>query len=377
MVNVLYLTDTGDIKGGGEISLLGLLENMDRLAFKPLVVVPGEGTFTQALHKADIPFAMLPFKKMLNPINMATSIKAVQELAGIISRFDIDLVHSNSTGGAVLLAGLASRIAERPFVSHVRLIDTGLLSDIAQRIFSTRIIVISDAVGRRFYRSSAKGKVVRIYNGVDLEKFNPGIDRQAFREEIGCGRDSHLIGMVGNYHPSKSLENFVNASAVIAQKLSDSVFVIIGSNFSEANSYVKRLTKMSERLGLKKRLIFKGERDDVPKVMASLDIFMYPAVDEPFGRVMMEAAACARPIVAFNSGGAPEIVVESKTGFLVPPGDCRGMAIKAVALLKDKKLLSEMGSAARKRAEEVFDIRDHARKIEKLYMDVIEGYGKR
>lgn len=128
-MNILYLTDTGSIRGGGEISLLNLLENLDRNKFKAYAAVPCEGELSSRLASLGIAVFYFPYMRLSNPFNVLRAVKSIKKLCVIIRQEKIDLVHTNSTGGIVLLAGIAAEITKTPLVSHVRLIYTGFWSD--------------------------------------------------------------------------------------------------------------------------------------------------------------------------------------------------------------------------------------------------------
>ncbi|MFA5100226.1 MAG: glycosyltransferase, partial [Candidatus Omnitrophota bacterium] len=139
--NILYIADTGRIIGGGEISLLNLLENLDKDRFRAVVCVPGEGDWTGRVRELGIPVHFFTYKKVMDPFNVAHTIRAVRALCGIIMRENIDIVHTNSTGGVVVLAGIACSLMKRPLVSHIRLVYSGFLQDIVQGFLSTKIII--------------------------------------------------------------------------------------------------------------------------------------------------------------------------------------------------------------------------------------------
>lgn len=369
-MNILYITDTGDIVGGGEISLLGLLHNIDRKSFNPVVVVPGEGTFSEKVRGLGIDVLVVPFKRIWNPLNLFSSTRAVLMLGKIIRDRAIDIVHSNSTGGVIVLAGIASRLRGVPLVSHIRIFATGIISDVVQSIFSERIVIISKSLKTKFTPYGARSKEVLIYNGIDLESFRAMTQRPAIRKDFGCCDHSPLIGTVGTYKHGKGFRYFLKAAKIVLESVHDARFLISGIGVSGDQAYTEYLEGVIRGLGLADNVKLLRNRQDMPDIISSLDVFAFASSIDPFGRAVVEAMACARPVVAFRSGGIPEIVDDQNTGYLVAPGDYETMANRIIDLIKDPALAKRLGLQGRARAEELFDIKKHAINVEKLYKEI-------
>ena len=124
------------------------------------------------------------------------------------------------------------------------------------------------------------------------------------------------------------------------------------------------------RHGLRDKVILTGFRDDVERLIASMDVVVSASPRESFGLVLAEAAACARPVVAACSGGAEEIVIPGTTGLLVPPGAPQAMADAILRVLGDPVAAAAMGAAGRRRVEEHFDLHKMVRAIESEYLAV-------
>ena len=118
-------------------------------------------------------------------------------------------------------------------------------------------------------------------------------------------------------------------------------------------------------------MVFTDFRKDIPRIIASLDLLVLTSEKEHFGRVLIEAMACAKPVVATNAGGVPEIVKDGETGILVPPKDSSAMAEAIITLLQDKERARRMGLAGRERVEKMFDIKENARKTEEIYKNLL------
>ncbi len=366
-MNILYLTDTGDIVGGGEISLLNLLERIDRSRFSPFLAVPFKGELTAQAEFMHVPVSVIPVRKISNPLYGLQTLYALFRLTRILKQKEIHLIHTNSTGGIVALAGIAARLAGIPFVSHVRIMDSGRVSDIAQSILSTRVIAISRACQARFLELPWRGKVEMIYNAVDCDRFASVTNGSQIRKEAHCDFGEPLVGMVASYYQNKGLEYFIAAAGQVAARVPGARFVIIGLDKARHGGYIDHLRGLAARAGLGEKLTIAARKKDMPQVMAGLDVFVFSTLRESFGRVAVEAMASGKPVVAFATGGVAEIVDDGRTGYLVAPRDVSGMAEKIVYLLQHRETREEFGRQAALRARNAFGITGHVRSVQDVY----------
>jgi len=116
-----------------------------------------------------------------------------------------------------------------------------------------------------------------------------------------------------------------------------------------------------------------GFRDDVPDLLRLSDLLVLSSIDEPFGRVIVEAMAAELPVVATNAGGVPEIVVDGETGLLVPAGEDEPLAEAILEMLGDPGRARKMAVAGRQRALEKFDVRRVAEQVGQVYDDMLGG----
>ena len=120
-------------------------------------------------------------------------------------------------------------------------------------------------------------------------------------------------------------------------------------------------------------MIWTGFRSDVPELLRLCDIFVLPSVREPFGRVIIEAMATARAVVATESGGVPEIVVDGQTGLLVPPEDAQSLSGAIETLLADSQRAQQMGAEGLTRARQLFSVDRVARQVQELYQRILSN----
>jgi glycosyltransferase involved in cell wall biosynthesis len=231
-------------------------------------------------------------------------------------------------------------------------------------------------VGRLFQRRRPKPQQVQaIPDGIDLARFHPGIRGDRIRDALGIAPGVPLVGFVARLDPWKGADAFVRAAAAVAGRHPNVRFLVCGGELPGYEGYAASVKELAASLGLGDRIAFTGwtyRLDDIPEVMAAVDVLVHTSVrPEPFGLVLVEAMAAAKPVVAATDGGVPEVVEAGVTGLLVDPRDTEGVAGALEALLTHRTRAAAMGRAGRQRAERLFEVGDYARRIEGLYDEVL------
>jgi glycosyltransferase involved in cell wall biosynthesis len=356
----ILCVSSGPDTGGAEMVLL---DTMDCLRLSGATVAflnlaTAESPLLEAVRRRDIDAACLPIGRFRNPV---TAWRVMRWFATYGARFD--LIVANDTR-ALLYAALASPFGGRPYVWHVHDLVTGRgrFQTAALRTRPTRYIAISRAVAESLVRHGCpSNRVSVVLNAVDTERFGPWVDGGPFRSELGVAGDRLVIGAVSRILPWKGLDVFVEAIPRLAPSLPGALFVVVGdivhhpAHRTESLDCRERLHRLRDELGLRDRLVFVGSRSDMATVMAGLDVLVHTAIDEPFGRVLIEAMASGKPVVATKGGGVPEVVQDGATGYLVAPCDPDALASR-VRSLADPATRSRMGRLGRQRAVARFSL---------------------
>jgi glycosyltransferase involved in cell wall biosynthesis len=369
---VLYIDEWGDIHGGGQIYSLSLLKKIDRNKFIPVFVCPSPGTFVDALEEEGVKVEIIKMKSLRNPLNILSFISSTIKITALIKKEKVDFIYSSGAARGTIYAGIAAKIMKIPLIWHVHILNsTGLLNRILACL-STKIIIIAEAGHKRFSWVHDPTKVVTNYNGIDLQKFNPNnIDNMSIKREFGLSPDIILVGTVGILHPQKGQKYLLEIVKQIKAEISDIKFLIVGNDPTKDARHRRELESLTRELGIAKDVIFTGWRQDIPKIMAGLDIFVLPSLVDHLPLVVLEAMASGKPVVATNVGGVFEMVEDRVTGILVPPGDSESLRRAIIGLLKDKEKAKRMGMAGRRRTEEFFNIEANAKIIEQVYRDLL------
>jgi glycosyltransferase involved in cell wall biosynthesis len=363
-VTVLVVSNHGDIVGGGEISLLSLLANLDRPRWAPAVVVPHDGQVAKRCRSLGLPVHMIPLPTLRLP--GPAMIRSIVALWHLIRDTGARLLHANGSR-AMFYSGLSGRLCGRPVLWHVRIADTDHFLDHVLARLATFIIVNSKAVGERFAWAPSE-KVRCVFNGVDLSEFRPHSPPTHLRQSLGLPSNGPVVGSVGRFVPFKGYQYLLEAAQLVHHAIPECHWILVGDGGLRGE-----LEQACRRIGMDKHVHFTGWREDVADILTLCNLFVLPSLSEHFGRVLIEAMAMGKAVVATSSGGVPEIVLDGETGFLVPPAQAEPLAHAVLSLLNDPQRAAALGAAGRRRAETQFSITRHVEAVESLYRQAMDG----
>ncbi len=382
---ILYVDHASEI-GGAEKSLLDILARLDRARFQPTLFCTEGAEWLEPEPPADVtiervfaPGGLLGRKRdelhgglLASKGDLLAAARPVLDLRRRFRRLKPDLVHTN-TLKTHLLAGAAAHLARRRLVWHLRdILEEGealrwLLR--AARWFRPKIIAISEAV-----KDSLRGgydDVRVIYNGTDLSSFRPAENREALRASLRLAPDDIAVCIVGRLTPWKGHRELLRAFSLVVRAEPRARLLVVGEIAFWEDSYEVELRELAESLSIAPVVSWLGFRRDVPDILAAADVFALPSLGEPFGRAIVEAMACEKPVVATRSGGVPEIVLDGESGLLITPGDVDELAGALLRLVQDAGWRQEMGGAARARAMSLFDVTRTVSQVQALYEEML------
>jgi glycosyltransferase involved in cell wall biosynthesis len=216
-------------------------------------------------------------------------------------------------------------------------------------------------------------RVHTVLNGIDPSRWDPDIDGSAIRREFGVPGDAPLLASVSRLFGYKGQRELLRALARVRREVADVWLLIVGADVPElhAGSFTEELKTLARELQVSDRVVFTGERSDIPPIMAACDVFSLPSFEEPFGLVYLEAMAMRRPVVAVHSGGTPEVVEQGLSGLLSPVNDVDALASNIVTLLQDPALRARMGAYGRSRVLAYFNAQRMARDAGEAYKAIL------
>jgi glycosyltransferase involved in cell wall biosynthesis len=207
-------------------------------------------------------------------------------------------------------------------------------------------------------------KLVAIPNGIRVDKFLPASveARQRVRTVLGVAPDTRLAGFVGRLTWAKDHATMIRAFQRVQERLPDTVLVLIGDGPLKLE-----LKELAAAEGIASRVLFLGDRSDIPELLPGLDLFVMSSVTEGYSIALLEACASGLPIVATKVGGNAEIVQEGVNGNLVPEREPVEMANAIIALLADGERAEAMGRAGREWVLDQGSFRTMATRYTRIY----------
>ena len=285
------------------------------------------------------------------------------------------VVHTH-TSKAGMLGRLAASLAKVPLKVHTPHghVFYGHFNPVVSRLFllleriMSRItdctVALTEGERKDYMRFSVSDpdRTVTIHSGVDIVFFRDTVkDVEAIRRSLAIGPKELVVGTVGWLLPIKGPMYLLRAMARVWQTYPDTRLVFAGKGELE-----RALKKEAQEMGASDRVLFLGWRDDIPEVMHMMDVFVLPSLNEGMGRVLVEAMAAGRPVVASNIGGIPDLVSHGENGLLVPAGDVAALARGIRSLLANSAQRKELGEQGKKTADR-YGLDLMLTKIDRLY----------
>lgn len=284
------------------------------------------------------------------------------KIASLIKKNKYDLVHTQASKDLWMVVP-ALKIAQSkiPLFITKHLGSFIVKKDFMHRFLYDRVtkaFAISNVIKNNLVDTTPlqPDKIVLLYNGVDVSKFDPAVaKRESIREEFEIGEQDISIGMIARFSPGKGHEEFLQSAKYLSLKFSNLKFIIVGEASRGEEEYANSIKRLAEKLDIK-NVFFAGFRNDTPDVLSAMDIFIFPSHAEAFGIALIEAMAMEKASVCANADGVLDIAVDGKINLLFQNKNADDLAAKTEQLIIDgnKRLL--MGKAARERVLKMFDI---------------------
>lgn len=282
-------------------------------------------------------------------------------------------------GRIAVAAGMAGG---RPTVVHARdCLPPGPVSGLTLRALSRADAVIANSAYTRTALGPAAARARVVHNAVDLDRFAaPRLDRAAARARLGIGGDGPALAVIAQVTPWKGQDTAIRIAAGLRRRHPELRLLLVGSAKFDSpstrhdnSSYLAGLHRQVAAAGLGDAVSFLGERDDLPEILAALDLVLVPSWEEPFGRTVIEAMAAGVPVAATAIGGPAEILDHGRTGLLLAPHEPWRWVEEIGPLLDDGRRRAEMAALAGAEARRRFGIEQHVDAVLEVYAGVREG----
>jgi glycosyltransferase involved in cell wall biosynthesis len=365
-LRVLFLITSMPV-GGAETLLVNLVRRMNRDAFEPEI-----GCLKEPGPLGEMMAQEVPVHSQL--LTGKYDLRVWGRLSRLCRDRRIDAVITVGAGDKMFWGRLAAWRARVPVVLSA-LHSTGWPDGVGK--LNRLLTPITDgfiAVAKKHGRFLAEHerfpaeKVHVIPNGVDCDRFAPEPGRRVeARRTLGLYPRSLACGIVAALRPEKNHLLFLKVASLIARRLPDARFFIIGDGPER-----KQLEATADYLGLMPQTRFLGSRSDIPEILSALDLFMLTSKNEANPVSILEAMASGLPVVTTNVGSIAEMVVDGETGYLEDPEDDVALAGRALSLLEDGAQREAFGDAGRRRVIEYGSLETMVRGYEQLIREIYE-----
>lgn len=352
--------------GGGESYLMGLVENLDKSRFEPVVLSFTEGPMVDHLRKQGITTHVIHTER---PFDFTVWSK----VANLIKEENIDLVHAHGTRAMSNMFRPASQYNlplvytchgwsfhrdQNPLVKRFRIwSEQYLTSKAAVNICGAK--ANRDEARKLFGRFKAR----IIYNSVDHEKFSPYGKYKNIRAELGIAEGQTVVASIARFTVQKQPLKLIAAFAEVCKHLDNVTLLMVGDGEDK-----KASVEAVREFGIEDRVIMQPFRQDVPDLLAAADIFVLPSLWEVFPIALLEAMSMGKAVIASNVGGTPEMVKHNFNGVLINVENLQHeLEHQLLRLCQDKGLQQRLSSNAIGSIYNQYSVSTLARKNEAVY----------
>lgn len=382
MINVLHIHTLPIISGSGINTFLSM-RGMDKSLYAvELAVAPG-GPLIELVGQHGM--KVHSFKHFVQPLDPFKDLLALLDLYVFLRRKSYHVIHThNSKAG--FIGRLAGKWARVPVIVHTvhgfafhneeppwRQALFRNLERLAANWCDKMVFISQPLIDWAFREGITKNsKVIKVYSGIELDHFHPVSteEKKRIRKKWGIGPRDSVIGIVSKLWEGKGHATLIHAFREIKKEMDQAKLVIVGEGY-----LYEDLVALVDRLGLKDSVLFTGFQMDVFEMIATFDVAALPSFFEGMGRVLLEAMAMEKPVVASRVGGIPDLVEDGVNGFLVNPGKIQELREGLLRVLRDKKLARKLGKQGRKKTTDRFSAEIMIQSIDGIYRELLSAKG--
>jgi glycosyltransferase involved in cell wall biosynthesis len=388
-IRVLHII-TRMIVGGAQENTLLSVEGLDKMPEYDVVLLSGidrgrEGELLSRARETTNLIILPELGRAIHPFNDAV---ALWKLYRLIKKGGYHIVHTHSSKAGVL-GRIAAWLAGTPLVVHTlhslvfhdyqpwivnrtwRLVKK-ICAPMTHHFISVSQIIVNKAIAAGVDKPE---KFTTIYSGMELDWFlNADFDAAAVRREFGIPEDALVVGKVARLFPLKGHDELMDAAPEIVKRHPNMRFFLIGDGV-----LLEHLQERARKAGILENFVFAGliDRERIPEMISAMDVLVHTSLREGLARVLPQALAMGKPCVSFDIDGAPEVVINDQTGYLIKPNDSVGLADAISKLLESASLREQMGAAGRKLVDPMFRAETMCEQISDVYKMLLERHPER
>lgn len=380
-INLLYIITKLEL-GGAQKHLLNLISNIDKETYNVFLFTAKEGLLINEAQAID-GLILKKSRFLERPINIFKDVLALFEIYNYIKKNRIQIVHTHSSKAGII-GRIAAKFAKTPVIIHT--VHGWSFHNYQTRIvyylylflekicatFTSKIIVVSGHDKDRGIKNfiGREDQYALIRYGINCNEFEGKQGRDELRKSLGLSNADLVVGMVACFKPQKSPLDFIKLAAAIKEDFPDTKFILTGDG--QLRGKVWALIK---KLNLEREIILVGWRKDIHLVLSCLDVFVLTSLWEGLPIAVLEAMAIGVPVVATDTGGVSEVIINGKTGYLVQVRDMQSMRNRVEELLRSPQKRDEFARLSRGVIDsEEFLLSSMVKNTEEIYFNLWKGY---
>jgi len=365
----LFQIDAGKEWRGGQRQSFLLAQGLKKKGYPFYFVVQPHSPLHELALKEDLPVIPIKMRSEVDALAVARLASAMRKKKCLLAHFHD--AHSVSLGSA------AASLAKVPIRIISRRVDFPLKDNFLSRQKYTRnitcVIAVSKGVQKVLIQGGVPSQSIKVIpDGVDYSPFEEIGSSDYLRQEFSFAKKDFLVGIVAHLADHKGHKYLIRAASILKEKNPRIKFIIVGEG-----PLKMELTRQASESRVGDIVYFLGFRQDIPRILCSLDLFVLSSYLEGLGSSLLDAMACRLPIVATKVGGIPEVVVHGETGLLVPPRNPGAMAKAILRLYEDREMGKKMGEKGFEQVHGKFSAEAMAGKVIDLYERLAKKKGVR
>jgi len=369
------------VGGAQENTLLTAIGHVNNGHECVLVSGPSHGPEGELLRKIKIPneLKIVECPYLCREIHPFNDISAYFWLKKFFKMKNFDVVHTHSSKAGIIaraaaakvnvpvivhtIHGLAFHKFENPLKNKIYITAERWAAKRCHRILAVAQAMIEQSINAKI---AARDKFKLVYSGMELNPFlNNYGKREKMRKKLNIKNDVPLVGTLARLFPLKGYEDFLPVAAKIAKEIQNVEFIIIGDGLLK-----EKIKEESEKLGLKFHFVGLISPEQVPDYISTMDILIHLSMREGLPRAVVQALASGIPAIAYDLDGAPEVIINGRSGYIAKPRNVDEVANFAIKLLNNSSLREKLGNEGRKIVKEKFDWINMVKTIEEEYKNI-------
>ncbi|MBV9216901.1 MAG: glycosyltransferase family 4 protein [Acidobacteria bacterium] len=388
-VRVLHII-TRMIVGGAQENTLLSVAGLHAMPEYDVTLVSGidKGREGELLSQAREACHLIVLPEMGRSIDPLSDVVAFWKLFRLMRKGRYHIVHTHSSKAGVL-GRLAAKLAGTPIIVHTLhslvfhdyqpwLVNRAwwlvkkICAPVTDFYISVSQIIVDKAIAARIAEPE---RFRTIYSGMELDWFlNASFDKAAVRREFGIPQNAPVVGKIARLFPLKGHDQLMDAAPEIVARVPDVRFFLIGDGI-----LLERLHERARQYGILDNFVFAGliDRTRIPEMISAMDVVVHTSLREGLARVLPQSLAMGKPCVSFDIDGAPEVVIDGHTGFIVKPFDSVALADRVAVLLENKDLREQFGQNGRRHVDPNFRSEKMVADISEVYQELLKKKAKK